>query len=269
MTASQDRDPGERSGALAARHRQEIWPDHRSQRRRPRRPAGRGDRAARRKRRRQVDGRLDHLRSRPADHGIDDLARTSPTRPTRRPTRCRPASASSTRRCDSCSTCRSPRTCLSGACPMRGGRIDRELMNRRAAEQLHRLGLDVVADDARARPSRRRAAAGRDRQGADPERAPSDLRRADCGAWAREETERLFEQIGRLKAEGVSFIYISHRLDEIARIADRIVVLRDGSLVATHDTAQVPGEDAGRGDGRPHRSIGCSRIFRRRRRRRR
>ena len=55
-----------------------------------------------------------------------------------------------------------------------------------------------------------------------------------------EETERLFEQIGRLKSEGVSFIYISHRLDEIARIADRVVVLRDGQLVATHDTAQVP-----------------------------
>ena len=59
-------------------------------------------------------------------------------------------------------------------------------------------------------------------------------------ALGAEETERLFEQIGRLKAEGVSFIYISHRLDEIARIADRVVVLRDGQLVATHDTAQVP-----------------------------
>ena len=47
-------------------------------------------------------------------------------------------------------------------------------------------------------------------------------------ALGAEETERLFEQIGRLKAEGVSFIYISHRLDEIARIADRVVVLRDG-----------------------------------------
>jgi ABC-type sugar transport system ATPase subunit len=59
-------------------------------------------------------------------------------------------------------------------------------------------------------------------------------------ALGAEETERLFEQIGRLKSEGVSFIYISHRLDEIARIADRVVVLRDGQLVATHDTAQVP-----------------------------
>jgi ribose transport system ATP-binding protein len=38
----------------------------------------------------------------------------------------------------------------------------------------------------------------------------------------------------------VSFIYISHRLEEIARIGNRIVVLRDGRLVATHASAQVP-----------------------------
>ncbi|HEX4200075.1 MAG TPA: sugar ABC transporter ATP-binding protein, partial [Chthoniobacterales bacterium] len=54
------------------------------------------------------------------------------------------------------------------------------------------------------------------------------------------ETERLFSQIDRLKKQGVSFIYISHRLDEIARIADRIAVLRDGCLVAQHSSADVP-----------------------------
>ena len=61
-------------------------------------------------------------------------------------------------------------------------------------------------------------------------------------ALGADETERLFEQIGRLKVEGVSFIftYISHRLGEIARIADRVAVLSDGRLVATHYTAQVP-----------------------------
>jgi ribose transport system ATP-binding protein len=59
-------------------------------------------------------------------------------------------------------------------------------------------------------------------------------------ALGDKETDRLFEQIHRLKAEGVSFIYVSHRLAEIARIADRILVLRDGAQVATHATAQVP-----------------------------
>jgi ABC-type multidrug transport system ATPase subunit len=47
-------------------------------------------------------------------------------------------------------------------------------------------------------------------------------------------------EVDQLRKQGVSFIYISHRLEEIARIADRIVVLRDGRLVATHQSAQVP-----------------------------
>ena len=59
-------------------------------------------------------------------------------------------------------------------------------------------------------------------------------------ALGGEETERLFAQIDQLRKQGVSFIYISHRLEEIARIADRVAVLRDGRLVATHPTAQVP-----------------------------
>ena len=45
------------------------------------------------------------------------------------------------------------------------------------------------------------------------------------------EVELLFEQIARLKAEGVAIVYISHRLEELKRVADRIAVLRDGQLV--------------------------------------
>ena len=126
-----------------------------------------------------------------------------------------------------------------GRLPTRGGRIDREFMNRRAAEQLHRLGLDaspttLVRD--------LRVAAQQQVEIAKALTLNARLLIFDepTAALGAEETERLFEQIGRLKSEGVSFIYISHRLDEIARIADRVVVLRDGQLVATHDTAQVP-----------------------------
>ena len=46
------------------------------------------------------------------------------------------------------------------------------------------------------------------------------------------ETERLLKIIARLKAEGVSIIFISHRLAEVERCADRVVVLRDGKRVA-------------------------------------
>jgi len=59
-------------------------------------------------------------------------------------------------------------------------------------------------------------------------------------ALGAEETEHLFAVIDQLRTEGVSFIYVSHRLEEIARIADRIVVLRDGRWVASHESAQVP-----------------------------
>jgi ribose transport system ATP-binding protein len=47
------------------------------------------------------------------------------------------------------------------------------------------------------------------------------------------ETDQLFELIARLKADGVGIIYITHRMQEIRRIADRITVLRDGQFVST------------------------------------
>jgi ribose transport system ATP-binding protein len=126
-----------------------------------------------------------------------------------------------------------------GRLSMSGGRIDRDLMNRRAAEQLHRLGLEA-APTTRVRDLR--VAAQQQVEIAKALTLNARLLVFDepTAALGGEETERLFEQIGQLKAEGVSFVYISHRLDEIARIADRIAVLRDGRLVATHDTAQVP-----------------------------
>ncbi len=51
------------------------------------------------------------------------------------------------------------------------------------------------------------------------------------------ETRHLLELLGRLKGEGRTFLFISHRLEEIAAVADRVSVLRDGILVATRDVA--------------------------------
>lgn len=53
------------------------------------------------------------------------------------------------------------------------------------------------------------------------------------------EIERLFAQIARLTAGGTGIVYISHRLEELQRISDRISVLRDGRLVATHPAQAV------------------------------
>lgn len=49
----------------------------------------------------------------------------------------------------------------------------------------------------------------------------------------RQETAALFELIRRLKANGVTIVYISHRLEEVFELCDRVSVLRDGALVGT------------------------------------
>lgn len=53
------------------------------------------------------------------------------------------------------------------------------------------------------------------------------------------ETERLFALIAALKAAGVTIVYISHKLDEVQRTTDEVIVLRDGRLVARARTAQL------------------------------
>ena len=53
------------------------------------------------------------------------------------------------------------------------------------------------------------------------------------------EVERLFQVIARLRAGGVGVIYISHRLEEVAAIADRVTVLRDGESIATKQMNEV------------------------------
>ncbi len=48
-----------------------------------------------------------------------------------------------------------------------------------------------------------------------------------------QDAERLHEIIARLRSEGVGVVYISHRLEEVLRIADRVTVMKDGQVVAT------------------------------------
>ncbi len=53
------------------------------------------------------------------------------------------------------------------------------------------------------------------------------------------ETERLFSIIESMKAQGTSIIYISHKLDEVMRISDRVQVMRDGCSVGLVETSQT------------------------------
>ncbi len=58
-----------------------------------------------------------------------------------------------------------------------------------------------------------------------------------------DEVERLFKAIRRLREKGVGMIYVSHRLDEIFQIADRVAVLRDGMLVGVRDIGHTTSEE--------------------------
>jgi len=57
------------------------------------------------------------------------------------------------------------------------------------------------------------------------------------------ETSHLFEQIARLKSQGVAIIYVSHRLEELKTIADTLAVLRDGNLVKVCPVDSVTEDD--------------------------
>lgn len=126
-----------------------------------------------------------------------------------------------------------------GRYPMKLGRLDRGEMERRAQIGLERLGLRI---------SPRRLVDGLPTAGqqlieiakALTLNAKLLILDEPTAALGGGETKLLFQQIERLKSEGVGIIYISHRLEEIKQIADRIVVIRDGEKVKDFATADVP-----------------------------
>lgn len=60
------------------------------------------------------------------------------------------------------------------------------------------------------------------------------------------ESAALFELIDTLRARGVGIIYISHKLEEIEHLADRITIIRDGELVGRYDAEQLSKDDMAR-----------------------
>jgi ribose transport system ATP-binding protein len=59
---------------------------------------------------------------------------------------------------------------------------------------------------------------------------------------SRDETEVLFDQVRKLRARGTSFVFVSHKLDEVMELTDRVTVLRDGQWVKTAPTSALDGE---------------------------
>ena len=59
------------------------------------------------------------------------------------------------------------------------------------------------------------------------------------GYLTRQEAAQLFALIRRMKADGITIVYISHRLEEVFQLADRVSVLRDGSLISTRKVSET------------------------------
>ncbi|QDT63826.1 sugar ABC transporter ATP-binding protein [Calycomorphotria hydatis] len=119
--------------------------------------------------------------------------------------------------------------------PAVGGVIRQTTLHRHAKAALERLGLKDIATDTIVgtlgvgQQQMVEIAAALDRE------CRLLILDEPTAALSIGETESLFQWLIKLREQGVGIIYISHRLDEVARLADRITVLRDGHYIATHD----------------------------------
>lgn len=64
-----------------------------------------------------------------------------------------------------------------------------------------------------------------------------------CSSITEEDTEVLFKLINKLKADGMSILYIDHRIENFKKIADRVSVLRDGQMIKTREMDDVTKDD--------------------------
>ena len=123
--------------------------------------------------------------------------------------------------------------------PQRAGFIQYELINRQTKALLNRFGLDDID------PQQQLGSLGIGQQQlVEIARALNhqcDLLILDepTAALNEEQVELLFAEISKLKNNGTAIIYVSHRMDEIARIADQVTVLRDGIAVASKPAGDV------------------------------
>jgi ribose transport system ATP-binding protein len=118
------------------------------------------------------------------------------------------------------------------------GLLDRKTMRREAQALLDRLGISLDLDE---RVGRLSVAEQQMVEIAKTLSREASIIAMDepSAVLAGHELERLFEIIEALKAQNVAIIYISHRLDEIFQIADRVTVLKDGRWMHTSDVGEV------------------------------
>jgi ribose transport system ATP-binding protein len=131
---------------------------------------------------------------------------------------------------------------LLGHEPVRGGMLDRRGALARATAVLAEIGITLPLE----RSARRLSVA----QQQMTEIAKALVRDArlivmdePTAALTEREIAALFALVAALKARGVAFVYISHRLEELPKISDRITVLRDGKTIETRATVDLPQDE--------------------------
>jgi rhamnose transport system ATP-binding protein len=131
---------------------------------------------------------------------------------------------------------------MAGRQPTRAGRVDWRAMYDEARELLSQLGVDLEPQ------TKARNLSVAQQQTVEIARALSldaQLLIMDepTSSLTPAEVEELFRIVRRLRQAGTAIIFISHRLEELFEIADRVTVLRDGHYVGTRDLADVTTED--------------------------
>lgn len=127
---------------------------------------------------------------------------------------------------------------VSGKSGMRSGWLNDSEINQRAAALLDRMGVNIAPK------AKMKHLSVAQMQMVEIAKAISNdakviIMDEPTSAISDKEVETLFQIIRDLKAEGVSIIYISHKMDEIFRISDTITVLRDGKYIGTKSAAEL------------------------------
>jgi ribose transport system ATP-binding protein len=124
----------------------------------------------------------------------------------------------------------------------RGWVLDDDAMRKAAREVLQQVGLDADPD------TRVRQLIVAEKQLVEIAKALARKARLlvmdePTATLTPGETERLFALMAQLKAEGVTLVYISHKLDEVERVTDEVIVMRDGQFVTRRPTKDLTRHD--------------------------
>ena len=126
--------------------------------------------------------------------------------------------------------------------PLRAGFVNRGEMNRRAGQIMHDIGVDIVVERPLENYSiaiQQMVAIGR----AIDVSANVLILDEPTSSLNEQEVARLFELMRKLRDQGMGIIFITHFLDQVYEVCDKITVLRNGALVGEYETEKLPRRD--------------------------